>query len=143
MRSTGPKLRTLARWLLALEASSDGDREAAKSAAFRVCEKLREPLSTLTGVAGFRSLLARALALASDEIRWLKAVHVNADGSLVGPDGAQLSDAEAAEGEAVLVTQLIDLLVTFVGEALTVQLLQQAWPETPLGGLNSEPEKRQ
>lgn len=144
MRSADPKLRTLARRLLALEASSDGPREAEGSAAFRVCEKLRQPLSTLTGVAGFRSLLARALALAGDDIHWLKAVHVNADGSLSGLDQMrQPSAAEIAEGEAVLVAQLIGLLVTFVGEALSLQLLRQAWPEARLGGPNSEPEKRQ
>lgn len=95
------------------------------------------------GVAGFRSLLSRALSLASDEVRWLKAVHVNAYGSLEGLDEGQLSDAEIAEGEAVLVAQLIGLLVTFIGATLTLQLLQQAWPETPLGGLNSGPESEQ
>lgn len=108
---------------------------------FGVCEKLRQPLSMLAGVAGFRSLLSRALALAGDEVRWLKAVHVKADGSLEGLDEAQLSDAEIAAGEAVLVARLIGLLVTFIGEALTVHLVQEAWPEASLGGLDSEPER--
>ena len=53
----------------------------------------------------------------------------------------QLADAEIAEGEAVLVAQLIGLLVTFIGEALTLHLLHEAWPEASLGGLYSEPEK--
>ena len=133
-------LRNLAQRLLALEASSGRARAAAGSSAFYVCEKLRQSFSILAGVAGFRSLMSRALTLASDEIRWLKGVHVNADGSLEGLDDAQLSDAEIAEGEAVLVEQLIRLLVTFIGATLTLQLLQQAWPNASLGGMSSEPE---
>jgi hypothetical protein len=86
--------------------------------------------------------MSRALTLASDEVRWLKAVHVNADGSLEGLDDAQLTDAEIAEGEAVLVAQLIGLLVTFIGATLTLQLLRQAWPEASRGGLGSEPETK-
>lgn len=143
MRSATPSLRTLARRLLALEASSEKNRAADGSAAFVVCEKLRLPFSTLAGAAGFRSLLSRALSLASDEVRWLKSVHVKADGSLEGLDEAQLSAAEIAEGETVLVAQLIGLLVTFIGAILTLQLLQLAWPETSLGGLISEPESEQ
>ena len=142
MRAANPTLRNLARRLLALEASSERAREAAGSSAFHVCEKLRQSFSTLAGVAGFRSLMSRALTLASDEVRWLKAVHVNADGSLEGLDDAQLTDAEIAEGEAVLVAQLIGLLVTFIGATLTLQLLRQAWPDASLGALGSEPETK-
>lgn len=138
MRSANPALRNLARRLLALEASSGRAREATGSSAFYVCEKLRQSFSILAGVAGFRSLLSRTLTLASDEVRWLKAVHINADGSLEGLDDAQLSDTEIAEGEAVLVAQLVGLLVTFIGATLTLQLLQQAWPDASLGGLSSE-----
>jgi hypothetical protein len=58
-------------------------------------------------------------------------------------DEAQLSDAEIAEGEAVLVAQLIGLLVTFIGATLTLHLLQEAWSETPLGGLTYEPGSEQ
>jgi len=32
--------------------------------------------------------------------------------------------------------------VTFIGATLTLQLLQQAWPEASLGGLSSEPRER-
>lgn len=109
-------------------AASVGDH---KSPAFCVCEKLRQPLSRLAGVAGFRSLLSRALALASGELRWLKAIHIAADGSLKGWDDtqAQLSPHEIREGEVLLVTQLLGLLVTFIGEGLTMRLLLDAWPD--------------
>jgi hypothetical protein len=45
----------------------------------RVCERLRKPLARLAGVAGFRSLLSRAVALARAEIPSLVGVQVRAD----------------------------------------------------------------
>ena len=108
------------------------------SPAFRVCEKLRQPLSRLAGVAGFRSLLSRALALANDEVRWMKAIHVRADGSLEGLYEAQsqLSETEIADGEIVLIAQLIGLLATFIGEELTLRLVQESWPNAAFDDMN-------
>jgi len=108
------------------------------SPAFRVCEKLRQPLSRLAGVAGFRSLLSRALALANDEVRWMKAIHVRADGSLEGLDEAQaqLSETEIADGEIVLIAQLIGLLATFIGEELTLRLVHESWPDAAFDDMN-------
>ena len=110
------------------------------SPAFRVCEKLRQPLSRLAGVAGFRSLLSRALALANDEVRWMKAIHVRADGSLEGLDEAQaqLSETEIADGEIVLIAQLIGLLATFIGEELTLRLVQESWPDAAFDDMNTK-----
>ena len=143
MRSASPKLRKFARRLLALEAASGETAEGNGSEAFRVNEKLRRPLSKLAGVAGFRSLLSRALALANDEVRWLKAVRVHADGSLEGLDdvGGRLSPAEVARGEENLIAQFVGLLVTFIGEALTIRLIQEVWPEITARDLSSETEK--
>lgn len=39
-------------------------------------------------------------------------------------DGAAL-----AEGELVLVTHILGLLVAFIGQALTVRLIDQIWPQ--------------
>ncbi|MGH7057561.1 MAG: hypothetical protein ACREFZ_06695 [Acetobacteraceae bacterium] len=87
--------------------------------------------------------MSRALALASGEVRWLKAIHVNAEGSLdgLGDVRAQLPPGDFAQGEEILVAQLIGLLVNFIGEALTRRLIADAWPEIPVGDLNSEMEK--
>jgi hypothetical protein len=139
MRSARPEQRRFARRLLALEASADQTH----SAAFSACEKLRRPLAVLAGIAGFRALLSRALALANGEVRWLKAVHVNANGSLEGLEGvrAQVSPDDFARGEEILVAQLVGLLATFIGEALTLRLVQEVWPEISVGDLNSEMEK--
>lgn len=113
-------------------------------AAFRVCEKLRRSLSVLTGVVGFRSVLARALVLARAEAPWLEELRLGADGSLELPAGleSRIGEGEAARGGAVLVASLLGLLVTFVGEMLTLRLVQDVWPKAALGESgNGEKEK--
>jgi hypothetical protein len=136
--------RYLAQRLLNCEAVAGKNSETTESAAFRVCAKLREPLITLAGVAGFRSLLSRALALARAEAPSLSAVQVAADGSLQGLDELepQIAKDQAREGGAVLIAQLIGLLLTFVGEGLTLRMVQDVWPEAVEGGRVSEEERK-
>jgi len=74
--------RDLAQRLLAYQNAAGKTSEPAEFAALGVCERLRQPLITLAGVAGFRSLLSRALTLARVEAPSLSAVQVAADGSL-------------------------------------------------------------
>src|SRR5271166_5754674 len=104
-----PESRHLAQRLLTYEAVAGGSSEPAESAAFRVCAKLRRPLITLAGVAGFRSLLSRALTLARAEAPSLSAVQVAADGSLKGLNELELQiDKEQVRDEgAVLIAQLL------------------------------------
>jgi len=91
----------------------------------RVCDKLRRPLTTLTGAAGFRSLLSRALTLAKQESPVLGAWEVKTDGSLQGLNG------EAAQSGDVLIAHLIGLMITFIGESLTLRLLHDVWLDLP------------
>jgi len=135
--------RHLARRLLAYEADAGKNSEPPESAAFRVCEKLRRSLCSLAGVAGFRSLLSRALALARAEAPSLSAVQVSTDGSLKGLDelGPQRDKDMANEGGALLIAQLLGLLLTFIGEGLTLRLVQDAWPESAVDDRDSGKEK--
>ncbi len=89
----------------------------------RVCDKLRRPFATLAGIAGFRSLLARALTLAKQESPDLDGWEVKSDGSLEGLNG------EATHSGAVLIANLIGLMITFIGESLTLRLLRDVWPD--------------
>src|SRR6185437_15356115 len=125
-----PKLRGFAHQLLAHDAASGKSAGTNDFKAFRVCEKLREPLSRLTGVGGYRTLLSRALALAGAGIPWLRALHIKADGSLEGLEElvAKLDSGKIAEGEVSLLSQLLGLLITFIGPALTLRLLRDIWP---------------
>ena len=75
-------MRNFAKRLIADEARGNKAAATKNAADFNACEKLRPNLATLMGNAGFCALLSRALALAQAEVPWLRAVKVNADGSL-------------------------------------------------------------
>jgi hypothetical protein len=115
--------RELAEQLVDFEARSQSVSTVDRLATCRVCEKLRRPLVILTGTAGFSSLLSRALTLAKRESPALSAVQVKPDGSLEGLEG------EAAQAHPILVGYLLSLLITFIGETLTMRLLHDIWPE--------------
>ena len=127
-------MRDFAERLIAYETTKNKSSETKPSAAFLVDEKLRPHLATLMGNVGFRALLSRALALSNAEVPWLRAVHVNTDGSFQGLDelGAQVGPDEIFEGRVVLLAQLLGLLVTFIGELLTLRLVRDVWPKLSL-----------
>jgi len=112
-----------------------GTADADTHAVCRVCEKLRRPLSTLAGAAGFRSLLSRALTLAKQESPALGAWEVKSDGSLEGLNG------EVAPSGAVLIAHLVGLMMTFIGESLTLRLLHDVWIDLPHPEVKSEKDK--
>ena len=98
----------------------------------RVCassRKLRRLLSTLVGSSGFRSLLARALTLAKAQDPRLSVAQIKPDGSLEGLSDLGKQDQAT---EVILIAQLFGLLVTFIGESLTLSLLLDAWPDLPV-----------
>jgi hypothetical protein len=123
--SASPKTRALAQHLIAYEEGAVGDHsEAHMPAVFYVSEKLRHPLWTLAGSSGFRSLLTRALTLAKAQAPELSTVQVRPDGSLDGL-GSEARDAEAG---VILIAQLLELLVTFIGETIVMNLVLDSWP---------------
>lgn len=109
-------------------------------AAYHVFGKLRPHLATLMGNTGFHALLMRALSLANTEDPSLRSVRVKADGSLEGLEElqAQGNPAEIAEGSVELVAQLLGLLVAFIGEHLTLQMVREVWPKLSLNDLDFE-----
>jgi hypothetical protein len=117
--------RDLALRLLAYENAAGKTSEPTEFAAFGVCEKLRQPLIALAGVAGLRSLLSRALTLAKAEAPSLSAVQVAPDGSLQGLDELrpQTDRDQAREAGVILIAQLIGLLLFFIGEGMTLRLV--------------------
>jgi len=137
MHRASPKIREFATRLIATETGKPSS-EPDPPAASRVCEKLSVPLATLTGRAGFRALLSRALALASTEVAWLQGVEVKADFTLDGLEkrAQQVDPAKIVEGQVALVAQLLALLVKFIGEKLTVGLVREAWPELSFDDLD-------
>jgi hypothetical protein len=137
MSQSMPKTRDLAERLVAHEMRGKASSQKSPTI-FQVCEKFRPPLSMLMGNAGFRALLSRALALASEEVEWLRTVRVKADGSLEGinelvppADARRLS-----EGRVALLTHLLSLLVAFIGEDLTLRLVSDVWPKLSVKDLD-------
>jgi hypothetical protein len=134
--TTPPQVRDLADRLLAYEAASGKASEPMESVAPRVYEKLRIRLSALAGVAGFQALAFRALAQAKADAPGLWAVEVAADGSLTGLNGSERPvdiDADSAgEGRVILIGRLLELLLIFLGEALTLNLIRDLWPDAVL-----------
>ena len=138
MSRATPEMRVFAGRLIAYETRGNKSSETKTPAACLVGEKLRPHLAALMGNVGFRALLSRALALANAEVPWLRAVHVNTDGSFQGLDelGAQVGPDEIFEGRVVLLAQLLGLLVAFIGELLTLRLVRDVWPKLPLNDLD-------
>jgi hypothetical protein len=122
-----PSMRDLARRLLA---ASQTASDPSVHEAVLVNEKLRISLTQFAGPDGFTSLLRRALALASAEVPALRSVKVSVDGRLEGFEQLGSQGGSVAGEEAVAITaHLLGLLVTFIGEPLTLRLVREAWPE--------------
>jgi hypothetical protein len=130
-------MRAFAKCLIDYETGGNILRESDPLADFRAPEKLRPQLFALMGRTGFRSLLSRALAMAGEEVTWLRAVHITKDGSLEGlPDlKAEVKPEQFTEGSIVLLAQMLRSLVAFVGEDVTLQQMRQVWPKLPLQNL--------
>jgi len=131
-------MRNLAERLVSSETKDRGSRESKIEASFTVCEKLRQELVALTGVAGFCALLTRTLALLhKEDVLRLGIRRIRLDGSLERVDRAGISDApEAPEQDPVILpAQLLDLLGVFIGEPMTVQIVENVWPELNVAGL--------
>ena len=124
----------LARQLLALEAATGKAADPPSHAAARVCAKLGTSLTRVAGAEGFASLLRRAHFLARKDNPALAAVAMIPDGSLWGLE-AVASDAPGRGPEAVvgIFAHLLGLLVTFIGEPLTLRLVREAWPDAASG----------
>lgn len=133
-----PETLDLARRLLAYETVAGESSEPMESAVLRVYEKLRRHLSALAGVAGFQSLASRVLTLAKLDAPRLSAVQVTADGRLegLGELDPKTDREQAEEGEAIFIARLLGLLLTFIGEALTLRLVQEIWPDAAFDDSN-------
>ena len=135
--TTSREMRELAHRLLAYEAGAGKASEPAAPATLRVYEKLRQSLIVFAGTTAFHSLAFRALTQAKSEAPSLWAAEIAGDGSLqglgefepeAGMDKDQVGEYSTGDGGIALITRLLCLLSMFLGEALTLSLLRNAWP---------------
>jgi hypothetical protein len=131
-------MRIFAKRLMAHDTDGNKSYGTKIMVGFHVCEKLHLHLATFMGNSGFRTLLSRSLALATTEVPWLRTVRIRDDWSLEGLEElqTQISQDELFEGGVTLLAQLLGLLVTFIGEALTVRLVRDVWPKVSIDDLD-------
>ena len=122
-------MRDLARRLLAASQSASDPQV---HEAVLVSDKLRISLTRFAGADGFTSLLRRALALARAEVPSLQSVKVGADGRLEGFELLAAQTGMDVAAAAAITAHLLGLLVTFIGEPLTLALVREAWPDISL-----------
>ena len=126
MEKPSPSMRDLARRLVTLEAASPTATDAPAHEVSQVCAKLGIALTRFAGPDGFTALLRRALALARTDVALLQSVKLTADGRLEGLDQA------GTEAALAIITNLLGLLATFIGDPLMLRLVREAWPDTSL-----------
>lgn len=131
--SSDAALRDLARQLLLHENHQGKAYESAAQPGRRAFEKLRTYLSKLVGVSGFQALLTRALSQGKEHAPSLIALRVKDDGALEGFD--EDAPRETADALEMLLAQLLGLLVTFIGQELTLQLMRDVWPDAALDNI--------
>jgi hypothetical protein len=124
-----PETNDIARSLLAYEAAGSSS-EPVQSLAVRVCEKLRGPLCALAGVAWYRTLIGHALTLARSQTTSLGNLQIAEDGSLqsVGKSSLQGDGHYASEADVLLTSHSIGLILSLLGTAVTLQLVQGVFP---------------
>jgi hypothetical protein len=134
-------MRDLAQRLLVYEASAGETSRPMESPTIRVYEKLRQCLGEFVGTPGFQSLACRALTSAKPESPLLSSARIAADGSLLGLGEIETEfDVDidpAGDGGIILIARLLGLLRLFLGEALTLSLLRNAWPAEVFDDRNS------
>jgi len=140
--TAAPGMRDLAHRLLTYEAGAGRTSEPMEFATLRVYEKLRQSLSAFAGVAAFESLAFRALTQAKSEAPGLSAARVTADGSLQGlgefDPQVGIDKNQTGEDGVILLARLLNLLLIFLGETLTLRLVRDVWPETAFDDRNSK-----
>ena len=94
----------------------------------RVCDKLRASLTQFVGPDGFAALLRRALALAGVDVPSLQAAEITAEGHLAGLEELGVDAKNHVEAATAITAHLLGLLVTFIGEPLTLSLMRNLFP---------------
>jgi hypothetical protein len=131
MNNPSPAIRAWAQRLLAAEAAHHPASGTNGHELTRVCDKLRVSLTPFVGADGFTVLLRRALALSRAEAPSLKTIKVTAGGQLERMEALPADAAHEREAAIAITANLLGLLVTFIGEPLTLRLTRKALPDAP------------
>ena len=137
MSLSSPNWKYFAKVVIACEKSGIRPSDAKVPAGCRAIDKLRPHLATLVGNVGCNALIQRARALGSKDVPWMAAISPSMQTSLdeFNEIGSQLKSDEFGEGCLFLLSHLLGLLATFIGQAITLRLVREVWPELSLDDL--------
>jgi hypothetical protein len=128
-----PVLAQVARNVLACEGGEGKSSEQVVAVGAATWTKLSQHLSSLIGDAGFRVFFDRSLRLTGAKFPWMATA-----AKAAAPDHPwirlraclETQDPDVAiEASVALLATFLDLIGIFIGEALTLRILHQIWPE--------------
>jgi len=124
-------LRPVAMSVLTRRAGSSADAAVVAAAARRAYDDLAGVVVPLIGQVGVDALTARASHLAQRQYSWGQTEEKQGAGPFghVGLWLERQDSAVATEAAAEVLSTLGGLLVTFIGQPLTMRLLRKAWPD--------------
>ena len=131
MPHPSPELAELARRIVEHEA--DGSDPSASAAAVEAaCRRLKDHMVHVLGSGGVSALLGRALHLAQREQPLLAEVSVRGEPGAcftgLSESLAGRTDEEANAAAATVLTHVLGLLVTLLGEELGMKPIRKLWP---------------
>jgi hypothetical protein len=132
-----PQIRELVEWLTAHEAA-DSPVDPHLPVA-RVSEKLRLLLTTLSGRVAFRSLLVASKREAALVVPPAEALRVTPEGLIEGWGNAG-DRQQMTEAGIVLLSRLLSLLSSVVGEAVVLRLVLTVAPDA--GSQEGDPRRK-
>jgi hypothetical protein len=122
-----PMISEWARKLIASEIDHDSNAAQTELATLRVYERLRLRFRAPVGVDAFQALASRALSVAKSQFPSLRAVRVASNGDLrVDETEAPPRLGEDGEVGIILISQMLRLFISLLGEAATVRLIEDA-----------------
>jgi hypothetical protein len=141
MKKPDRALHEIARRVMAAQATASPATPAAAAEAMQLCcGDLYRILETAMGPAGLQALITRAIQITARDYPWLATVTAGtaSDCSLSGltEAAARLKVEDANEGYAALLATIIWLLITFIGEDLTLRFVRHAWPKVSVARLS-------
>ena len=138
MGTPAPNLEEVARRIVQHEAGGLSDPAASAAAVERACAGLKDDLADLLGAGGVAALFRRALHLAQRDYPVLAGVSASTGPAVCFAGLAEAlaagTDDGAAAASAGLLTHLLGLLVTLLGEELGMQPVHKLWPQMASSG---------
>jgi hypothetical protein len=134
-----PLLGEVTRRLVITQLGTSRTPDELASATVHVVTTLLATLAPLLGQAGSLALFRRSVRLAESIVPFYHTLRAAEQENFLNAVGACIHQQPldvAKEAVGTLLTAYIELLANFIGERLTQQLLQEAWPD--LGTFTSQ-----